>query len=190
MKELFIVEGESAASTIRQAMHKQSQSVLAIQGKLINAAKASPAKVMANQVCQKIFEALACGIKKDCDPNYLRYSRIMILMDPDIDGAHARVLMLTLFDHYLRPLVDSGLVSVIIPPLLRIAEPQATQHQYAWSNQECKQLLDQKATQNNIEITRFKGVAQFSATECMQLFLHPDTRKQINLHNSADLISI
>ncbi len=181
MKELFIVEGKSAASSIRQAMHKPSQSVVAIQGKLINAAKATPAKVMANQPCQKILETLACGIKNNCDSRQLIYSRILILMDPDIDGIHARLLLLTFFEHYLKPLIDSGLVSVIIPPLLRIAEPQAVQYQYAWSEQEYTQLLNQKATQNNIEITRFKSVTQFSAAECIQLLLHPDSRKQIDL---------
>ena len=121
MKELFIVEGESAASTIQQAMHKPSQSVLAIQGKLINAEKATPAKVLSNQTCQKIFQSLACGINNDCNPNHLNFSRILLLMDPDIDGTHTRVLLLTLFEHYMRPLLDSGLVSIINPPLFRIA---------------------------------------------------------------------
>ncbi len=181
MKELFIVEGKSAASTVRQAMHKPSQSVLAIQGKLINAAKAPPAKVLANQACQKIFQSLACGISEHCNPEHLNYSRVLILMDPDADGAHARVLLLTLFDHYLRPLIDSGSVSVIIPPSYRIAKPQAPQYQYAWNEEQRIQLLNQLTKHDDIEITRFKGVAQFSTAECIQLLLHPDTRKQIDL---------
>ena len=181
MKELFIVEGESAASTVRQAMHKSSQSVLAIQGKLINAAKVSPAKVLANQACQKIFQSLACGTSEDCNPDHLIFSRILILMDPDADGAHARVLLLALFDHYLRPLIDSGSVSVIIPPLYRIAKPQTPQYQYAWNEQQRIQLLNKMTHHDDIEITRFKGVAQFSTAECTQLLLHPDTRKQIDL---------
>ncbi len=184
MKELFVVEGESAASTIRQAMHKQNQSVHALQGKLINAAKAAPAKVLSNQVCQKLFQSLACGVRDDCDPNRLNFSNILILMDPDADGAHARVLVLTLFDLYLRPLMDSGLVSVIIPPLFRLTELQTLQHQYAWNEQQRMQLSSAMNHYGEVEITRFKGVAQFSAAECTRLLLNPDTRKQMNMLNS------
>lgn len=188
VKELFIVEGESAASTLRQAMHKPSQSVLAVQGKLINARKATPAKVLANQACQKIFQSLACGISKDCNPNNFLYSRILILTDPDADGEHARVLLVTLFNHYLRPLIDSGFVSVIIPPLYRISGPQTLKYQYAWNEQQLIQILNKMTKHRDIEITRFKGVAQFSAAECIQLLLHPETRKQIDLLNSPDFI--
>ncbi len=181
VKELFIVEGKSAASTIQQAMHKPSQNVLAIQGKLINAEKATPAKVLSNQTCQKIFQSLACGINNDCNPNHLNFSRILLLMDPDIDGVHTRVLLLTLFEHYMRPLLDSGLVSIINPPLFRIAASTAPNYQYAWSEQQRIELLNKMTKHDDVEITRFKGVAQFSVTECIQLLLHPDTRKQINI---------
>lgn len=184
MKELFIVEGKSAASTIQQAMHKPSQSTLAIQGKLINAEKANPAKVLSNQTCQKIFQSLACGINSDCNPNHLSFSRILILMDPDIDGTHARVLLVTLFKHYMRPLIDSGFVSIIIPPLFRIATSKAPKYQYAWNEQQRIKLLNTMTKHDDIEITRFKGVAQFSAAECIQLLLHPDTRKQIDIQTT------
>lgn len=177
MMELFIVEGESAASIVRQAMNKTSQCVLASQGKLINVEKATHNKVLANLVCQKIFQALDCGIKEQCTPSLLMYSRILILTDPDIDGAHARVLLLKLFHHYLRPLIHSGIVSVILPPLFRIRDSQSTNHQYAWDEQQAK-LQNNKALS---EITRFKGVAQFSVDECNKLLLHPDTRMQINI---------
>lgn len=182
VKELFIVEGHSAASTIQQAIHKPSQSVLAIQGKLINAETATRAKVLTNQICQKIFKSLACGINNDCNPNHLLFSRILILMDPDIDGAHARVLLLTLLEHYMKPLINSGLVSVITPPLFRIAAPEIPTHQYAWNERQRTKLLNKMAKHNDIEITRIKGVAQFSTAECVQLLLHPNTRKQIDIH--------
>ncbi len=183
MKELFLVEGVSAASTLQQAMHKPSQSVLAVQGKLINVEKASPKKVLANQTCQKIFQALNCGIKKECDPKQLSFSRILILTDPDIDGVHARVLLLALFNHYLKALIDSNYVSVIIPPLYRITyiDSTSTKTQYAWNEQQRIQLLDKTPKLKTAEITRYKGVAQFSGEECKQLLLHPETRKQINL---------
>ncbi len=180
IKELFIVEGKSAASTLGQAINKSDQSILAIQGKLINVAKASPEKVHANIECSKIFQALACGVGVSCNPETLNYSRILILMDPDIDGAHTRALVLTLFDQYLRPLVDSGLVSVIIPPVFRIASKQTGHDHYAWSEHERDQLKEKM--DGEIAVTRFKGVAQFSQEECVQLFLDSKSRKQVDLH--------
>jgi DNA gyrase subunit B len=180
-KELFIVEGESAASTVRQAMDKQSQCVLAVQGKFINVTKASSAKVIANLECQKIFQSLACGFGDECDPNKLQFSRILILADSDVDGAHSRALLLSFFDRYLRPLVDTGLVSVILPPLFRIVGKHLEHKLYAWDEQEREHLVDKKGLNKGVEITRFKGVAQFTSIECAQLFLQPETRKQVNL---------
>jgi DNA gyrase/topoisomerase IV subunit B len=183
LRELFIVEGKSAASTLRQAIHKPDQSVLAIQGKLINAAKATPEKVLANHVCQAIFQSLGCGIKKHCNPNHLMFSHILILMDPDADGTHARVLLLALFDHYLKPLLDAGSVSIIIPPLFRITQPKTAQSLYAWNEQQRIALINNMTEYNNIEVTRFKGVAQFSTDECIKLLTNPDTRKQIDIYS-------
>lgn len=180
MKELFIVEGVSAANSIQQAMHKPSQSVLACQGKLINVEKASSTKVLTNLICQRIFQTLACGIKDDCNPANLAFSHILILTDPDTDGVHARILILSLFHHYLKPLISLGLVSIIIPPLFRITILQSSSHLYAWDDQQRIQLLNNMTNPDeSIETTRFKGVAQFSAKECSQLLLHPDTRRQI-----------
>ena len=182
MKELFIVEGESAASSIRQAMHKPTQSVLASQGKLINVEKASSSKVRLNPTCQNIFKALNCSIEKSCNPNALTFSHVLILTDPDMDRAHARLLMLNFFNHYLKPLIDVGVVSIVIPPLFRITELLTSNQQYAWDDQQRIQLMSKMSSPDNIiEITRIKGIAQFSASECSQLLIHPDTRRQINL---------
>ncbi len=185
-KELFIVEGESAASTVRQAMNKATQSVIAIQGKLLNVEKATAEKVLANQACQKIFQTLACGIEDDCKPGDLVFSRILILADPDVDGTHARALLLILFDRYLRALVDSGLVHVIIPPLFRITGKHQAQRHYAWSEQERVDIFEKMTVNIEPVITRFKGVAQFTQEECATLLLNPGTRRQINIHRNPD----
>ena len=191
IKELFIVEGQSAASTVRQAMHKPTQSVFAIQGKLINAARASSARVFANQECKNLFQLLACGTGDECKPDRLEFSRLFILADPDADGAHVRALLLTLFDHYLQALISSGLVHVIIPPLFRVVTPGQKHDQYAWSESELKQMLEQTLqahpVENNREITRFKGIAQFSSAECARLLLQPETRKSVLISDNNDL---
>lgn len=138
-------------------------------------------KVLANQACQKIFQSLGCGINENCDPKTLLFSRVLILTDPDADGVHARILLLKLFYHYLRPLIELRVVSIILPPLFRIINSQADSQQYAWDERQQMQLLNEVGNSDDIDITRFKGVAQFSAEECRQFLLQPDTRKQINL---------
>lgn len=184
MKELFLVEGESAASTVRQAMYKPTQCVHACQGKLINVERATASKVLANQVCQKIFQFLGCGIQENCNIRNLSFSRILILTDPGVDGVHARLLLLKLFELYLKPLITSGVVSVILPPLFRITDLQSSSHQYAWDESQKMQQIKKISNPNNSNITQFRGIAQFSVTECRQLLLYPDTRKQINLISS------
>jgi DNA gyrase/topoisomerase IV subunit B len=162
-------------------MHKPSQSVLAGQGKLINVEKANSTKVLANQTCLKIIESLGCGIKEDCNPKNLLFTRVLILTDPGADGTHARILLVRFFHCYLRPLIDTGAVSVILPPLFRLVDTRTSNHQYAWDEQQQIQLLNNMSNSDNIAITRFNGVAQFSVAECSQLLLHSDTRKQIDL---------
>ena len=185
LKELFIVEGKSAASTLQQALHKPTQSVHALQGKLINAEKASRQKILANLECQKLFQVLASGIGKHCNPHQLAFSRVIILGDPDIDGAHARALLLILFSRYLQALLDAGLVYTITPPLYRITEVEPAQKQYVWSQAELDKFMNKQKERDKRVVTRFKGIAQFSNTECSQLFLDPKTRQQLQISSAS-----
>lgn len=177
-KELFIVEGKSAASTLQQVINKKDQSILAMQGKLINVTKATSEKVYANEECQKLIKFLNCGVGEKCDPDKLNYSRVLILSDPDMDGTHARALLLTFFDRYLRALIDAGLVSVIVPPLFRLSNEKIKKKYFAWKEEERDKITDNR---NDFVITRFKGIAQFTKEECVELFIDPQTRRQIGL---------
>lgn len=184
-KELFLVEGKSAASTLQQHLHKPSQKVHAMQGKLINASKVSAARVMASPVCKRLFEELACGTGEQCDPALLPYSRIIILTDPDVDGMHARALALRLFDSYLHPLLLQEKVFVILPPLFRVSGGANAVNSYAWSEQELESLTEKYANQSvKPDITRFKGIAQFTREECERLFLKVETRRQLLVTNT------
>ena len=188
--ELFLVEGKSAASTVRQAMDGLTQDVFALQGKLINVRSASQEKVEANAICAQLFAVLGCGIADRCDPAELRYSRIVLLTDPDVDGAHSRALLAILFARYLRPLVHNQRVFAVIPPLWKFVSPINRQERYAWTAQELEQFQNEAASaQTGMqvgkeipgEVTRFRGVAQFSQAECSKLMLDPDTRRQVLL---------
>lgn len=178
-KELFIVEGESAASTLQPMMKGDSQSVLALQGKLLNVDRVSAARVIENKVCQKIIRSLDCGIGQQCDPWRLVYDRILILMDPDIDGVHSRYLLLKLFNKFLRPLLKSELVFVIFPPLFRLTSLNWVDCQYAWNRSECDAIIS-KYSQHNVHVMQYKGVAQFSLEE-RAILVDPRTRKQFRV---------
>lgn len=180
-KVLFIVEGESAASTLRQAIFSPNYEVLALQGKLLNSAHASKAKVFSNPVCQRLFKTLGCGTEDDCDPAQLKFKQVLVLMDPDQDGIHIQALLLTLFHLYLSALVKSGRVSIIRPPWYRITEQDIRRHEYAWSDKECSEYVRTIGNQQNIVVTRLKHIGQFSTEECIEFLIDEDTRKQINL---------
>ncbi len=192
-KELFIVEGKSAASTIRQAMHKPTQSVYAIQGKFINVDKASRTKVLANQEVQKLLQHLSCGIGDNCTLENLPFSRILILADPDADGIHVQILLLNFFANYLQPLIASGNVYAIRAPLFLLTTEEKELRQYAWNQDEADKILQNhsaenqstknSSTKNKLNITRFKGIAQFSSAECASLLLQPNTRKSSRITN-------
>lgn len=182
-KDLFIVEGESAASTIKQAIFSSSHDVFALQGKLLNTAHASKSKVFSNPICQRLFKTLGCGTGVDCNSDLLRFKQILILMDPDQDGSHIQALLLKLFHCYLSALVKSGRVSIIRPPLYRLTDRDTNHHGYAWSDQECLEVVRIHSHLKDIVVTRLKHIAQFSTGECIEFFIEEKTRKQINLEN-------
>ncbi len=193
-RELFLVEGKSAASTIRQAMNRQTQDVFALQGKVINVHTATQAKVESNSICSALFALLGCGIKESCEPSLLRYLRVVLLTDPDVDGAHARALLAGLFSRFLAPLVQDQRVLAVIPPLWRVALSNQSQPEYAWTNEELEQLRGGSAVSVpesegasieaqtlSAQTTRFRGVAQFTGEECVRLMLDPASRRQVRL---------
>ena len=193
-RELFLVEGKSAASTIRQAMKRQTQDVFALQGKVINVHTASQEKVEANPICSALFALLGCGIKESCEPSLLQYSRVILLTDPDVDGAHGRALLAGLFSTFLAPLVQDRRVYAVIPPLWRVVIPNQPEPQYAWTNEELEQLRGDspvsmpepggasiEAHASLAQTTRFRGVAQFTGEECVRLMLDPASRRQVRL---------
>ncbi len=172
-------------------MNRQTQDVFALQGKVVNAKAASQAKIEANAVCAALFATLGCGVGSRCDISQLRYSRIVLLTDPDVDGAHARALLATLFARFLQQLVRGDRLFAVIPPLWRWVGNNDRSLRYAWTKQEFETLRgsdvasrtgdNQASTQSRGDITRFRGVAQFSQAECVELLLDPTSRRQVRL---------
>ena len=175
-KELFIVEGKSAGSTIEQAIDKKSQSVYAIQGKLANVSKMSRSAVAENLECQQLYATLGGDFPAEYLIKYLPYSRVLVLMDPDIDGSHSRALLLSFFARYCKPIVAQGLLSVIKAPMFKLSANDR-EPMYIWGEDELQQVLSKNADQP-LRTTRYKGIAQFSTDECHQFMLNPETRRQ------------
>lgn len=179
-KELFIVEGKSAHSALKQAIDRKSQSVYALQGKLANVNKMSNDAVADNLACRQLIVELGGDFTSEIEIGNLPYSRVLIVMDPDIDGSHSRALVLTFFARFCKPIVDSGLLSVIKAPMFRV-DGQGVEPLYAWSEEELAQVLSASGAGKAVQTTRYKGVAQFSVDECYRFLLDPATRQEVGL---------
>jgi len=177
MKELFIVEGVSAASSLNKALDKTSQQVHAVQGKLINTDTASIQSVLKNDTCTDLIKVLGCGFGDTCDVQTLGFSKVIILSDPDVDGKHAGALLMSFFLRYYQPIVQQKKLRLVKAPLYKIQQ-QGNANEYAYTKVELAQLTE---TGEDVQVTRYKGIAQFSASECTHMLLHPATRREFVL---------
>lgn len=183
-KELFIVEGKSAGHALDFAIDNKTQSVFALQGKLANVRKTSHDVIADNIECQKLIAKLGCAFASDYKIDHLPYSQVLVLMDPDIDGAHSSALVLSFFARYCKPIVANGLLSIIKPPMFRVTS-SAGESEYAWTEGELQAILNGSEQSQPLQTTRYKGVAQFSAEECHELLLNRATRRQFILRDDV-----
>ena len=174
MKELFIVEGVSAASTLNRSLDKTCQQVHAVQGKLINSVTASVQSVLENDICQQLINVLGCEPGDACDVQTLYFTKVLILCDPDIDGRHASALLMSFFSRYYRPIVEQEKLRLIKAPLFRV-QMLGRDDQYADTDAELAKITN---ASHDAKVTRFKSIAQFSKAECSQILLHPATRRE------------
>jgi DNA gyrase subunit B len=197
--ELFIVEGDSALGTAKLARDSEFQALLPIRGKILNVQKASLADMLKNAECASIIQVIGAGSGSSFDLDSARYQRIIFMADADVDGAHIRTLLLTLFHRYLRPLLDAGRVFAAVPPLHRIelTNPRKGQHKYryTYSDAELNRTLlelERHSQRWKEPVQRYKGLGEMDAAQLAETTMDPRHRtlRRIRIEDAAGATDI
>ena len=185
---MFLVEGDSAGGSAKQGRDRQFQAILPLRGKILNVEKVLEHKIYESESVVTIFRALGITDPRNYDPEKLRYHRVIIMTDADVDGAHIATLLMTFFFRCIRPIVENGHLYIATPPLYRAIK--GNNSEYCWTDMQVRQFIDKYGAgeEKNVRVQRFKGLGEMNPEQLWDTTMNPENRmlKRVTISDAAE----